>query len=48
MQSKQTRWDPHKLNTTVVITWFNMIKVLELIYHEQTGKYVAHKDAKKK
>ena len=35
------------MNTTVVISWFNMIKILELIYQESTGKYVAHKDAKK-
>lgn len=49
MQSKQTQWgEQNKLNTTVVVSWFNMIKVIELIYQEQSGTYVAHKDAKKK
>ena len=49
MQSKQTQWgEPNKLNTTVVVSWYNMIKVIELIYNEQTSTYIAHKDAKKK
>ena len=39
--------NPHPQNTTIIVSWYNMIKVIELIYKPNEGKYVAHKDAKK-
>lgn len=47
MKSKQQIHDPHPSNTTLITTWYNMIKVTELIYDPGKDKYTASAKAKK-
>lgn len=47
MKSKQTIHNPHPQNITMVASWYNMIKVTELVYDAANDKYFVSTKAKK-
>lgn len=44
--SVQQTYNPHPRNLTMVTTWYNMIKINELIYSPKEDRYYAHSIAK--
>lgn len=46
-KSRQNIHDPHPNNITLITSWYNMIKVTELIYDPSKDKFFASAQAKK-